>query len=814
MFAKTSRFHSKTGVPLLLISFLAILTLLLTPSLTLAISGTFTATQTVANVSAGATNTQSATSATTQANVTTGNNDQTFTLANVTPNGVASIDNSQTLIALNTTANAGVKSFGESSGTDGSVVTATTFGAGNDGLTVTISDDESTNCAGVTLTGTSPTYTVTCDLDNSLITGTALTATALTSLIDGASDLTAVVKGTGGNTVVVHTITLAGGVAAVAQVTTFTPANMEVGDIFTININGTNYPFTATGATVQNVVEGLQPLADANSSVTCSEDDLKVTCTADVAGTAFTTTGTGTTNKPAVAQVDDITPANIEAGDSFTVTGIATNPVIVIASDSSASTLVGALITAVNGASGKTVTASNASSKLRLTSDVAGTTFTAVPSTVNRPAVAQTNTITIGGSIDIGDVFTATLPTDGAVSFTALTTSANDVATGLDAAILASTNYATQAFTTGVATNVITLTAKVAGTGFTVTSGATNKQAVAQVVTFTPANVTAGETFRTTINGGSNLDYTVTGTTTVQNVVEGIVGVMDGSPAVSCSEDNLKVTCTADSAGTTFTFSANVVDITPPTVTITDDEAGTANIAGGSVVYTFTFSETVTGFDTNDVIVAGGSKGTFTPTSGTVYTLVVVPNSSSTANITVDVAGGVALDVNGNNNTATTQSVQVVDTRVPVIVSITSNATSTGTLKIGDAILFTLTPNTTEAGASVSGSYNGTILSWSTGNAGVTYTATYTVAINDTDQTSPLQISGVTITDAAGNLSSSASGSNVVKKIDAHVPTLVSAKTNSTTTIDLTFSEDLNGSTVTNADFSVVGNTLTAPDEV
>ena len=51
-----------------------------------------------------------------------------------------------------------------------------------------------------------------------------------------------------------------------------------------------------------------------------------------------------------------------------------------------------------------------------------------------------------------------------------------------------------------------------------------------------------------------------------------------------------------------------------------------------------------------------------------------------------------------------------------------------------------------------------------------------------------------------------------MKKIDANVPTLVSARTISVTTIDLTFSEDLDGTTITNADFSVSGYTLTTPD--
>ena len=815
MITQTNRFSSKVGFSLITIAVVAILAMIATPATIFAITGSFTANQTVANVVGGADDTQAANYATTQANVSVGTDDQTFILANVTPSGNASIDNSQTLTALTTTANAGVKSFGESGGADGSTVTATTFGAGNDGLAVSITDDNLTDCASVTLGGSSIPYTIACDLDASVVPLSALTATALTSLIDGASDLTAVVKGTGSNPVVAHTITLAGGVAEVAQVTTFTPASGEVGDIFSIIINGTQYDFTATGATVQSIVEGLQPLVDAHGAVTCSEDDLKVTCTADSAGTAFTFSA-NTTNKPAVAQVDDVTPSNIEAGDTFTISGITTSPVAVVSSNTSASTLVDDLVTAINAdVTNTTVTASNVSSKLRLTADSAGTSFTATPSTQNRSAVTQINTITIAGAVEVGDIFTATLPTVGAVNFTAISTSADDVATGLNSAIQGSAGYASQDFTSGVVTNVITLTAKVAGTGFTANSSATNKPAVAQEVTFTPSNIVDGETFRATINGGSNLDYTVTGTESVQDVVEGIVTTMDLEPGVSCSEDDTKVICTANSAGTSFTFSATVVDITAPTVVITDDEAGTANIAGGNILYTFTFSEAVTGFTVGEVVVVGGTPAvSFASGSdgSTVYTLVVTPDSNSVANITVDVAGSVATDAALNNNVAASQSVQAVDTQTPTITSITSNATAVGALKIGDTILFTLTPGATEDGASVTGSYNGASLTWNTADSGVTYTATYTVVSGETDRGTALQISGVTITDSAGNTSSSASGSDVVKTIDANVPTLVSARTNSITTIDVAFSEDLLGTTVTNSDFDVTGSTLTTPD--
>ncbi len=109
---------------------------------------------------------------------------------------------------------------------------------------------------------------------------------------------------------------------------------------------------------------------------------------------------------------------------------------------------------------------------------------------------------------------------------------------------------------------------------------------------------------------------------------------------------------------------------------------------------------------------------------------------------------------------------------VAVISSVISDATLAGVLKIGDTITFTMTPSLLEPGSSVSGLYNGQALSWSDDGLGASYSATYTVTEGDADQASPLQISGVTFTDAAGNVSAPADGTGVEKTIDANSPTL------------------------------------------
>ncbi|MEK7612575.1 MAG: chitobiase/beta-hexosaminidase C-terminal domain-containing protein [Patescibacteria group bacterium] len=117
------------------------------------------------------------------------------------------------------------------------------------------------------------------------------------------------------------------------------------------------------------------------------------------------------------------------------------------------------------------------------------------------------------------------------------------------------------------------------------------------------------------------------------------------------------------------------------------------------------------------------------------------------------------------------------DKTAPSVSTLTSDATAAGALKVGDTIVFTLTPGATEYGGTIAGSYNGTSLSWSTSDSGATFTATYTVTEGETDRTSALQISSVIPTDAAGNAGSAGAGSDVVKTIDANSPSTPPAAT-------------------------------------
>jgi len=319
-------------------------------------------------------------------------------------------------------------------------------------------------------------------------------------------------------------------------------------------VAGTNDQDAATAATVANV-------AEVKATRTLTVGTLPVTTETIVVGTCTVTFATTTAGSPA----ED---ANCTGGATIlTTTGTASDIARTVAEIAAAlrtltnvsDTGHGALTVTGSGSDAIfTTTGTEASATAITFTDGTTGNITSTASTVGVIPVAQINTITITGTVDEDDVFTATLPTVGAVTYTVASsdTTTSDIATGLDAAILASSGYASQDFTSAASTNTVVLTAKVAGTGFTQTSSATNRSATAQVVVFTPANVSDSYTYSITINGASYVYEPASGDG-VKQIVEGLQPLVDAASAVSCTENDVAVTCTAGSAGTTFTYSAN-----------------------------------------------------------------------------------------------------------------------------------------------------------------------------------------------------------------------------------------------------------------
>ena len=88
--------------------------------------------------------------------------------------------------------------------------------------------------------------------------------------------------------------------AAVSQVNTITPANVNIGNTFTVTINLKEITFTATAATVANVTAGLVALLTASTvppefaEVTFTDSTTTITATAVTPGQPFTQTSSAT----------------------------------------------------------------------------------------------------------------------------------------------------------------------------------------------------------------------------------------------------------------------------------------------------------------------------------------------------------------------------------------------------------------------------------------------------------------------------------------------------------------------------------------
>ncbi|KKW43877.1 MAG: Fibronectin type III domain protein, partial [Parcubacteria group bacterium GW2011_GWA2_56_21] len=285
-----------------------------------------------------------------------------------------------------------------------------------------------------------------------------------------------------------------------------------------------------------------------------------------------------------------------------------------------------------------------------------------------------------------------------------------------------------------------------------------------------------------------------------------------GTPAaedtdVSASTDDtytIRLTST-DVAGNSALDEATFVwDTTAPTLAEVTAIPTPSNDATPS--YTFSASHVgwLTGHTGGTVTYTGacglGSVAT-TAAGNNTTTYTVAPNATYT-DCDIQVT-----DAAGN----TSSVLQVNDFEVDTITALVSSITTTDANLDGmvdtATIVFTdeVKDSTFSAGAFSIGGVAATTFTIGTANdntvvlshAGVAGTNAKTVSYTPG-----------TATDLAGN----ALGAISQTSTDAAGPVMLSAITTSTTMIEVTFSEDLNGATVTNADFTVGGNTLTVPD--
>lgn len=206
---------------------------------------------------------------------------------------------------------------------------------------------------------------------------------------------------------------------------------------------------------------------------------------------------------------------------------------------------------------------------------VASSAITASNLVVGGSSLAQVDKITIPATVDIGDVFTLTLPVAGSatstISYTASSTTAASVAAGLVAAITNSTSgsgplYAAQPFTVtqggsnGTTSADLVFTAKSTGTPFTLGNGdSSNAAATAEQMQVTVAGTPAsGEVYSLTLNG-SSYRYTAVDGDTATAVASGLsAAIGNAALPVSSSASAGVLTITGAASGLAFTASSNL----------------------------------------------------------------------------------------------------------------------------------------------------------------------------------------------------------------------------------------------------------------
>ena len=275
--------------------------------------------------------------------------------------------------------------------------------------------------------------------------------------------------------------------------------------------------------------------------------------------------------------------------------------------------------------------------------------------------------------------------------------------------------------------------------------------------------------------------------------------------------DNTGMQDAAGNAGTGTTDSNNyALDTLRPTASIV--VADTALAVGETSTVTITFNEAVSGLTTADFTVANGAlSGLSSGDGGITWTATLTPTASvedSTNLIVMDNTG--LQDAAGNAGTGTTDSNNyAIDTQRPtasIVVADTALAvgeTSTVTITFNEAVSGLSTADFTVA--------NGALSGLSSGDGGITWTATLTPTASVEDTTNLIVLDNTGLQDAAGNAGTGTTDSNNYA-IDTLRPTasIVVADTalavGETSTVTITFNEAVSG--LTSADFTVANGAL------
>ncbi|MEK7589011.1 MAG: immunoglobulin-like domain-containing protein, partial [Patescibacteria group bacterium] len=251
-----------------------------------------------------------------------------------------------------------------------------------------------------------------------------------------------------------------------------------------------------------------------------------------------------------------------------------------------------------------------------------------------------------------------------------------------------------------------------------------------------------------------------------------------------------------------------VWDTTPPTVALS---SSTPDPTNGFIFVVAQFSETVTDFGAIDIAVGNGTVDSFVAVDGDTYQFNVNPADGPSVAVTIDVPMATSVDAAGNANIASNQITRTSDTVAPAVSSITTTDANLDGAVDTATIVFTeaMKDSTFNFADFTIGGIPAT--NFSTGITDDDTVVLSHAGVAGTDAKTVAYVPGATITDLAGNIRIAFTSGSV----DAAKPVLLSARTVTTTSIEATFSEDLNGVTVniSGNEFTVTGYAVSAASE-
>lgn len=526
---------------------------------------------------------------------------------------------------------------------------------------------------------------------------------------------------------VAHTVDLSGAASLKTLNVTATGADSTFGlsaaAVETLTVAGDKVLDIDTGSTLSALktvtVSGTAGLSIDASGATVTAVNTAATTgtvTATIDGTKATYTGGAGVDNVTLSAADPTKAINLGAGDdSLTLAnttdtstevlegGDGTDTLVLTAADAETNSAATAFETKIN--SFERLTIGNAASQEVV--DLANLDDISYVKLGSSTATAQVNTITVGGTIEVGDVFSVTV-NGTAYSFTAATTAVADIVAGLRSAV--ATGAPAGITVGGAGATTFTLTAATAGVPFTAsvaTTEAGGGAADAQTLTNTATTANAyGIALNNLANNGTvvltdagsviaNIKDATTGTADVLNVlttsnnntaygeltankVETINITVDDvdndtngdSESLTLAADSVTKITVAGAGDSVVVAGVSQPDITKLNLTVTGATALTT-VDASAMKGTFTYTAnngttTVTGGAGNDVLTASGNSdvliggaGNDTLTGANLTTLTggagndifkmnVATNVNSYSSIT-DIAAGDVIDLDAAN---------------------------------------------------------------------------------------------------------------------------------------------------------------------